>query len=132
MVLIINTAIDKSLEVILGQDGTDFQIKEVEGEYQQAENLLPVIKEILLNWHKELADIRGIGVVSGPGGFTALRIGIVTANVLAYALNIPVVGLNLAEFNSHQELIDKIMDKLKSAKIGTIVMPEYGREPNIS
>ena len=86
----------------------------------------------LKNWKKELADVKGIGVVSGPGGFTALRIGIVTANVLAYALNIPVVGLNQNEFNSHKELVSKIVDKLKKAKIGDIVMPEYGREPNIS
>lgn len=131
MYLIINTAISKSLEVILAKNVTDFNIKEVEGEYKQAENLLPLIKESLNNWHNGLEDIKGIAVVTGPGGFTALRIGIVTANVLAYALDVPVVGLNLTEFSNNEELIIKVIDKLKNAKSGGVVMPEYGREPNI-
>ena len=70
--------------------------------------------------------------MTGPGGFTALRIGVVTANVLAYALNVPVIGLNLTEFSNNEELIAKTMTKLKSTKTGGVVMPEYGREPNIS
>lgn len=131
MYLIINTAIDKSLEVILAKNADDFNLKEVEGEYKQAENLLPLIKESLNNWHKDLSDVNGIAVVTGPGGFTALRIGVVTANVLAYALDIPVAGLNLDEFSNHQELITKAIAKLKNTKSGGVVMPEYGREPNI-
>ena len=69
MFLIINTAIDKSLEIILAKNNNDFNIKEVEGQYKQAENLLPLIKESLANWKKDIVDIEGIGVVSGPGGF---------------------------------------------------------------
>ncbi|MDO8668840.1 MAG: tRNA (adenosine(37)-N6)-threonylcarbamoyltransferase complex dimerization subunit type 1 TsaB [Candidatus Buchananbacteria bacterium] len=132
MFLIINTAIDKSLEVILAKSKNDFKVKEVEGERRQAENLLPLIKENLKNWHKEISDIKGIAAVTGPGGFTALRIGIVTANVLAYALNVPVVGLALDEFKSQEELVEKALDKLSQAKPGDIIMPAYGREPNIS
>ncbi|NCN07503.1 tRNA (adenosine(37)-N6)-threonylcarbamoyltransferase complex dimerization subunit type 1 TsaB [Candidatus Falkowbacteria bacterium] len=132
MYLIINTAISKSLEVILAKNSTDFNIREIEGEYKQAENLLPLIKESLNNQHNNLEDIKGIAVVTGPGGFTALRIGVVTANVLAYALNVPVIGLNLTEFSNNEELIAKTMTKLKSTKTGGVVMPEYGREPNIS
>ena len=51
MYLIINTAISKSLEVILAKNSTDFNIREIEGEYKQAENLLPLIKESLNNQH---------------------------------------------------------------------------------
>jgi len=132
MILIINTAVDKSVEVILIKDSTDFKVKEIKGEYKQSETLLPLIKESLIDCDKELTDIDGICVVSGPGGFTALRIGVVTANVLAYALNIPVVGINLDEFKTNEELVVKAIDKLNEAEVGNIVMPEYGREPNIS
>lgn len=131
MILIINTAINKSLEVVLAKNSDDFNVKEVEGEYKQAENLLPLIKESLNSWQKEISDITGIAVVTGPGGFTALRIGVVTANVLAYALNIPVVGLSLDEFSDNKELVEKSINKLKETKSGGVVMPEYGREPNI-
>lgn len=131
MFLIINTAINKSLEVILAKNNDDFNIKEVEGEYKQAENLLPLIKESLNNWQKEISDISGIAVVTGPGGFTALRIGVVTANVLAYALDIPVIGLTLNEFKNNRELVAQAINKLKNTKSGGVIMPEYGREPNI-
>lgn len=131
MFLIINTSIEKSLEVILAKTSDDFNIKEIEGEHRQAENLLPLIRESLAEWQKEISDLKGIAVVTGPGGFTALRIGVVTANVLAYALNIPVVGLTLDEFKNNQELISKSLSKLEKTKPGGVVMPEYGREPNI-
>ena len=159
MFLIINTAMGKSLEVILAKNNDDFNIKEIEGEYKQAENLLPLIGESLNNWQKKISDITGIAVVTGPGGFTqhhfqtdnssnksisgvkkiksgagftALRIGVVTANVLAYALNIPVIGLTLNEFKNNRQLVAQAINKLKNAKSGGVVVPEYGREPNIT
>lgn len=132
MYLIINTAICKSVEVILAWSQDDFKIKSLAGENKQAENLLPLIEEILADQKKAIADIMGIAVVSGPGGFTALRIGVVAANVLAYALSVPVIGLNLEEFENNQELVSKALSKLAQAEVGIAVMPEYGREPNIS
>ncbi|MEK7072690.1 MAG: tRNA (adenosine(37)-N6)-threonylcarbamoyltransferase complex dimerization subunit type 1 TsaB [Patescibacteria group bacterium] len=132
MFLIINTAMGKSLEVILAKNNDDFNIKEIEGEYKQAENLLPLIGESLNNWQKKISDITGIAVVTGPGGFTALRIGVVTANVLAYALDIPVIGLTLNEFKNNRQLVAQAINKLKNAKSGGVVVPEYGREPNIT
>ena len=132
MILIINTAQADQLEVILAKSRDDFKIKKLTGQYQQAQQLLPAISEILSDSKKSLSDLKGLGVVSGPGGFTALRIGAVTANTLAYALKVPVVGLTLEEFSDHQDLIDQVLIKLKDAKIGAIVLPAYGREPNIS
>lgn len=132
MYLIINTAVNKSLEVILASSHNDFKIKSIVEEYKQAENLLPLIEEILADQKKLISDIAGLAVVVGPGGFTALRIGVVTANVLAFALGVPVVGLNADEFGNNQELVSKALSKLAQAQAGTVVMPEYGREPNIS
>ena len=132
MMLIINTANKEYLEIVLVEDKESFDIKKIEGEYRQAEQLLPTIESVLKDKNKNISDIGGIGVVSGPGGFTSLRIGVVTANTLGYAMNIPVVGITLDEFNSNEELVTKILDKFDSANVGEIVMPEYGREPNIS
>lgn len=44
-----------------------------------------------------LQDIEGIGVTSGPGLMGSLLVGIETAKSLAYALDIPCVGLNHLE-----------------------------------
>lgn len=132
MILIINTANTNQLEVILAKSQDDFKVKKLSGQHQQAEQLLPAINGILAGSNKSLSDISGLGVVSGPGGFTALRIGVVTANTLAYALNIPIVSLTLSEFSNHQDLVKQVLNELKKAKIGGIIMPAYGREPNIS
>jgi len=132
MILIINTTNEKYLEVILAENKDDFKIKKIEGDRKQSEQLLQTIDAILKDNNMEIKDIEGISVVNGPGGFTALRIGVVTANILSYALNIPVLGITLNEFNNNEELVEKSIDKLSRAKAGEIVIPVYGREPNIS
>ena len=132
MILIINTAKADRLEVILAKSRDDFKIKKLAGHYQPAQQLLPAISGMLNEADQSISDLKGLGVVSGPGGFTALRIGVVTANTLAYALKVPVVGLALEEFSGHQDLIDQVLIKLKDVRAGAIVLPAYGREPNIT
>ncbi|MBD97997.1 tRNA (adenosine(37)-N6)-threonylcarbamoyltransferase complex dimerization subunit type 1 TsaB [bacterium] len=43
---------------------------------------------------KKLRDLQAIGVVTGPGGYTAVRIGVALANSLAQAIGCPVYGLD--------------------------------------
>ncbi len=45
---------------------------------------------------KEL-DIEAVAVTTGPGSYTGLRIGLSQAKGLAYALNIPLIGINTLE-----------------------------------
>jgi len=56
----------------------------VSGSY--ADSLLPVIARLFTQTDRQLHDIDAIGVTSGPGSFTGVRIGIATAKALAYAL----------------------------------------------
>lgn len=44
-----------------------------------------------------LKQVELIGIVIGPGSFTALRVGLATAKGLAFPLNIPIVGVNSIE-----------------------------------
>lgn len=132
MILIVNTANADYIEIITTEGGSDSKIVRVDGKYKQSEQLLTTIDGILKDDNKQLVDIAGIVVVSGPGGFTALRIGVVIANTLAYALKIPAVGVTLDEFSDNSELITLAVAKLSTAKVGGIVMPEYGKEPNIN
>lgn len=59
----------------------------------QSEKLTPAIKKFLKKYKVALNKVDSIGVVTGPGFFSRLRTGVVTANALAYALQIPVVGV---------------------------------------
>ena len=60
--------------------------------YKQAERLLPEIEKLLKSQKLSLSKIKKIKVINLGGSFTGLRVGVVTANALAYALGIPVTG----------------------------------------
>ena len=77
-----------------------------------AEKLLSFIQEKLTENEKTWHDISEITFMSGPGSFTGLRIGASIVNTLAHELNIPLYDHH---GNQHQ-----------------IIIPNYGREANIS
>jgi len=58
-----------------------------------AEQLMPLVSEVVAESGHVLADLAGIVVGVGPGPFTGLRVGIVTAQTLAYVLDVPVRGV---------------------------------------
>ena len=57
------------------------------------EDLAPAIARALSSFEAEPRDLTHIVVGVGPGPFTGLRVGIVTARVMADALGIPVLGV---------------------------------------
>ncbi len=56
--------------------------------------LLPFIGDVLADADVNLGDLTGIAVSIGPGSFTGLRIGLITARTLAEVLKIPLVGVS--------------------------------------
>lgn len=132
MILIINTTPSDYLEIILAEKKDSYQAKQVLGRFNQAEKLLPAIDKFLQAKKVKAEKIRAIGVVSGPGGFTAVRIGVAVANGLGYGLNLPVTGIKASEFKNNDELVLKIFEKVKIPTKTKLVMPYYDREPNIT
>ena len=71
------------------------------GERRHAEQLAPAIRA-LCDWTGvELAALEAIAVGIGPGLFTGLRVGVTTANVMAQALGVPVVGVPGLDLVAH-------------------------------
>ena len=132
MILFINAADGKNIFIALAQGDSVIINKTVQAQYKQAEKLLPEIDKLLRLSKKKLNQLKGIVVVTGPGPFTALRIGIITANTLSWALKIPIVGLKLTEFDDNTDLITKGAIKFKKSSSKNIIMPFYGKEPNIT
>jgi len=125
MILFINTAsYDEIVIALLSGDGKKIKSKKFKAARQQAEKLLPAVSKLLEVQNKKLTDLTKIQVVVTGGSFTSLRIGVVTANALAYALNISVEAVSAD---------GEILKNQAAKKFATynIVTPQYDREPNI-
>jgi tRNA threonylcarbamoyladenosine biosynthesis protein TsaB len=56
--------------------------------------LLVDVDELLLETRAERADLNRIVVGTGPGSYTGLRMGLITARVLSFTLGVPVAGVS--------------------------------------
>jgi tRNA threonylcarbamoyladenosine biosynthesis protein TsaB len=61
--------------------------------HRHAELLAPAIAKVVADAGASQRDLTGVAVGVGPGPYTGLRVGLVTARVLGAALGIPVYGL---------------------------------------
>ncbi len=68
---------------------------------QQAAQLVPWIEALLRNAKTDYARLSGIACAVGPGGFTAIRIGLATARGIAYAAELPVVGYSTLQIMAY-------------------------------
>ncbi|WP_296766316.1 tRNA (adenosine(37)-N6)-threonylcarbamoyltransferase complex dimerization subunit type 1 TsaB [Sediminimonas sp.] len=63
----------------------------------QAERLFPLLEEVLAQAGATWQDLSAIGVGTGPGNFTGIRISVSAARGLALALSIPAIGVSTLE-----------------------------------
>lgn len=122
MQLMINTSTNDEVIIALLEGESVVLEKIFSARYRQAELLLVEIDSLLAEKKVKLDKINKIIVENRGESFTALRIGVVTANALGYALGIPVV---------EKQAIDR-KTAHNQAKDYDIVKPEYNREPNIT
>lgn len=98
--------------------------------------LLPLVEQILKSSNLSYNDLTHIACTRGPGGFTSVRLGVATANALAYALRIPIVGIPLTDQLSAfscQELGIYLPELLRSLPYDAPpILPTYGSRPFIT
>lgn len=119
MTLYINTTSPTEIIIALRLGQKLVASKKIKTGRAQAEKLLLAIDKLLQAQKLKLKALKKIVVANRGSSFTSLRIGVITANALAYALKIPV------------EAEPKIGAKLKNFSFYSIVEPMYDREPNI-
>lgn len=74
------------------------------------ENIVPVINEAVSNAGLTLNDIDGIAVTYGPGLVGALLVGVSAAKALAYALDIPLIGVNHLDGHIYANFLEHSID----------------------
>ncbi len=67
----------------------------------QSRTLLAAVDELLDLQGVALPDLAGIAVATGPGAFTALRVGLGTAKGLAFALGLPLLGVSTLDATAY-------------------------------
>lgn len=63
----------------------------------QAERLFPMLEEMLAEAGLGWRDLDVIGVGTGPGNFTGIRVAVAAARGLALSLDIPAIGISAPE-----------------------------------
>jgi tRNA threonylcarbamoyl adenosine modification protein YeaZ len=79
--------------VALHDEGDVLVERRSEQRMRHGEQLAPLIEAALADAGIARQDLTAIAVGVGPGPFTGLRVGLVTARTLGYALDLPVYGV---------------------------------------
>ena len=80
--------------VAIHEQGELLALAEIKEPGAHAEKLLLLVDELFEKSGLSFGDLDAVAVSQGPGSYTGLRIGVSTAKGIAYALEIPLIGIN--------------------------------------
>ena len=88
-------AIDTSTRASVGVVGSDapVAVSRREVQHRHGTHVLEQIDEVLDAAGRTLDELSALAVGTGPGSFTGLRVGMATAKTIAYARELPLVGV---------------------------------------
>jgi tRNA threonylcarbamoyl adenosine modification protein YeaZ len=96
MYLLIDTAFD-ACQAGLWQDGALRAFVSLPGEAKHDVVLAPLVQQLLLEQDVTVAQLKGIAVITGPGRFTSLRVGIAMARALVLPHHVPLIGVSTGQ-----------------------------------
>lgn len=91
---------------------------------RHSEVLLPQISSLLSDNNLTLSDVSAVAVISGPGSFTGLRIGVSTAKGLCMGAGIPLIGIPV--FDALAEIRPELANQKKKTEIGFLIDARQG------
>jgi tRNA A37 threonylcarbamoyladenosine modification protein TsaB len=133
MRLVISTESNQKFSIALADASQLIDYILVEKPFVQSELALKTIDQLFKKHKVGKRNLKEIIVISGPGDFSAVRIGISIANALAYAWNVPVKGVELEkQYRAEESKLKDVLKMSEKVKAGNIAKPIYIAEPNIT
>ena len=99
MLLAIDTS-TRHAGVALAAEGRVVSLRSWFSSVNHTVELMPAIAEILRSQGRSAGDLSGIAVALGPGGFSALRVGVSVAKGLAMTAGKPIVGVGTLDLEA--------------------------------
>ncbi|MBS0264536.1 MAG: tRNA (adenosine(37)-N6)-threonylcarbamoyltransferase complex dimerization subunit type 1 TsaB [Planctomycetes bacterium] len=116
--------------VALLQTETVLQQQTLDLGRKHAQSLIPRIQQLLKTGQLAPNQLGLIAVSIGPGSYTGLRVGVVTAKAFAFALGIPLVAVDTLEaiaWNAPADVTQ--LDVIADAQRGDVFVGRYVRTP---
>ncbi|GGP16720.1 tRNA (adenosine(37)-N6)-threonylcarbamoyltransferase complex dimerization subunit type 1 TsaB [Oceanobacillus neutriphilus] len=83
--------------------------------------LMPAVEKLMKDVNVKPSELDRIIVAQGPGSYTGVRIGLATAKTMAWALDIPVIGVSSLEALAYQGILfDGIICPFFDARRGLV------------
>lgn len=102
-ILIIHTSLSEAF-VMLADKEKIIAFKENNQPKEHASFLHATINDLLKKLDLKPSDISAVGVTTGPGSYTGIRVGLSAAKGICFALNLPLIGCNTLELLAHEAL----------------------------
>lgn len=97
-------------------DGDRFTELNLDSKLTHSQTLQPQLEEVMRLSKTPRGAIEMIAVSIGPGSFTGLRIGLAAAKALAYAWNVPIVGVPTLQALAYHFPFDRVLAILDAQK----------------
>jgi tRNA threonylcarbamoyl adenosine modification protein YeaZ len=108
MELAIDTSTDFA-SIALSHEGTTIAELTWHSAQRHTVELVPNIERMLNQMKVDQKSLGAIFVAKGPGSFNGLRVGMSTAKGLAFALNIPLIGISTLEIEAYPFAFTKLL-----------------------
>ena len=125
MILFIDTHKRELIRFASWKENDPIRVSECRG---LREPLLSRLSEFIPQ--KSLNHLTGICVVEGPGAFSAVRSGVLVANLLSRLYHIPLYGVSARDAEDLEALRERIVSHQLPSR--SYVAPVYDAEPNIT
>ncbi len=91
--LIIDTS-QRQGQVAVANGSAVLDTRHLQEARRHARDLAPSVKALLQEQGWQARELTGIFVARGPGSYTGLRVGLISAKILAYAIGCPLLGID--------------------------------------